>query len=130
MGKVRETNKQTKLEKTTIGNRDQAFKEINWDYYSQMGFPDSSVGKESACNAGDLGSIPGSERSPGEGKGYPLQYSSLENSMDSPWGRKESDTTEPFSLYFHYSQKRELWTRRNTCEGHNQETQVYQSNGV
>ena len=39
-------------------------------------------GKESACNAGDLGSIPGSERSPGEGNGYPLQYSCLENPMD------------------------------------------------
>ena len=47
-----------------------------------VGFPDSSVGKESACNAGDLGSIPGLGRSPGEGKGYPLQYSSLENSTD------------------------------------------------
>ena len=45
-------------------------------------FPDSSVGKESACNVGDLGSIPGSGRSPGEGKDYPLQYSDLENSMD------------------------------------------------
>ena len=41
-----------------------------------------SAGKESACNAGDLGSIPGLGRSPGEGKGYPLQYSGLENSMD------------------------------------------------
>ena len=40
-----------------------------------LGFPDSSVGKESACNAGDPGSIPGPERSPGEGVGYPLQYS-------------------------------------------------------
>ena len=47
-----------------------------------MGFPDSSIGKESACNAGDPGSIPGLGRSPGEGKGYPLQYSGLENSMD------------------------------------------------
>ena len=47
-----------------------------------MGFPSSSVGKESACNAGDLGLIPGLGRSPGEGKGYPLQYSGLENSMD------------------------------------------------
>ena len=46
-----------------------------------QGFPDSSVGKESACNAGDPGSIPGSGRSPGEGKGYPLQYSGLENPM-------------------------------------------------
>ena len=41
-----------------------------------------SAGKESACNVGDLGSIPGLGRSPGEGKGYPLQYSGLENSMD------------------------------------------------
>ena len=46
------------------------------------GFPHSSVGKESACNAGDPGSIPGLGRSPGEGKGYPLQYSGMENSMD------------------------------------------------
>ena len=45
-------------------------------------FSDSSVGKESACNAGDLGSVPGLGRSPGEGKGYPLQYSGLENFMD------------------------------------------------
>ena len=46
------------------------------------GFPDSSVGKESACNVGDLGLIPGLGRSPGEAKGYPLLYSGLENSMD------------------------------------------------
>ena len=46
------------------------------------GFPDGSDGKEPACNARDLGSISGSGRSPGEGKGYPLQYSGLENSMD------------------------------------------------
>ena len=45
------------------------------------GFPDSSVGKESACNAGDRGSIPGLGRSPEEGKRYPLHYSGLENSM-------------------------------------------------
>ena len=47
-----------------------------------MGFPCGSDGKESTCNAGDLGSIPGLKRSLGEGKGYPLQYSDLENSMD------------------------------------------------
>ena len=49
-----------------------------------MGFPDGSDSKESACNAGDLGSIPipGSGRSPGEGNGNPLQCSCLENSMD------------------------------------------------
>ena len=47
-----------------------------------MGFPRSSAGKESACNAGDLGSIPGLGRSPREGKGSSLQYSGLKNSMD------------------------------------------------
>ena len=50
---------------------------------------------------GDLGLIPGLGRSPGEGKGYPLQYSGLENPMDciySPWGHKESDRTEQLSL--------------------------------
>ena len=47
-----------------------------------LGFPDSSAGKESACNAGDLGLIPELGRSPGQAKAYPLQYSGLENSMD------------------------------------------------
>ena len=46
------------------------------------GFPCGSAGKESACNEGDVGSISGLGRSSGEGKGYPLQYSDLENSMD------------------------------------------------
>ena len=53
------------------------------------GFPGVSDGKESACNAGDLGLIPGLERSPGEGNGYPLQYSCLEI----PW------TEEPGRLW-------------------------------
>ena len=47
-----------------------------------LGFPCGSAGKESACNAGDMGLTPGLGRSTGEGKGYPLQYSGLENSMD------------------------------------------------
>ena len=47
-----------------------------------LGFPCGSAGKESVCNVGDLGSIPGLGRSPGKGQGYPLQYSGLENSMD------------------------------------------------
>ena len=54
-------------------------KQIQWTI---SGFPCSSVGKESACNAGDLGSIPGSGRSAGEGNGNPLQYSWLENPRD------------------------------------------------
>ena len=51
-------------------------------WYSHLCVPCGSAGKGSACNAGDLGLIPGLGRSPGEGKGYPLQYSGLENSMD------------------------------------------------
>ena len=47
-----------------------------------LGFPGHSAGKESACNAGDLGSVPRLGRSPGEGSSYPLQYSGLENSMN------------------------------------------------
>ena len=67
---------------------------------NHKGFPGSLAHKESACNARDPGLIPGSRRSPGEGKGYLLQYSGLENSMDcivSPWGHKESDMTERLS---------------------------------
>ena len=59
-----------------------------------MDFPGSSDGKESTCNVGNLGSIPGLGRSHGEVKGYPLQYSGLENSMDCiVRGVAESDTT-------------------------------------
>ena len=72
-----------------------------------MGVPGGSDGKESACNAGNLGLIPGLGRSPGEGNSYALQYSGLENSMDrgslagySPWGHKESDMTEGLSFHF------------------------------
>ena len=56
-----------------------------------MGFPCGSADKESACNVGGLGLIPALGRTPGEGKGYPLQFSGLENSMDFivPWGHKE-----------------------------------------
>ena len=57
-----------------------------------LGFPSGSAGKESTRNAGDLGSISGLGRSPGKGKGYPLQYSGMEHSigcMYSPWGQTE-----------------------------------------
>ena len=61
-----------------------------------LGFPGGSAGKESACNVGDLGSIPGLGRSPGEGNGYPLQYSGLKKfrGLYGPWGRRELETTE------------------------------------
>ena len=51
-------------------------------YFGILGFPCGSAGKESTCNAEDMDSIPGLERSPGEGEGYPFQYSGLEKSMD------------------------------------------------
>ena len=56
--------------------------DFTFTFMANTGFPGGSDGKESACNAGDLGSIPGLGRSSGEGKGYPFQYSGLENSMD------------------------------------------------
>ena len=65
-----------------------------------MGFLCGSAGKEFACNAGDLGSIPGLGRLPGEGKGYPLQYSGLKNSMDCTVqgvANESSDRTEQLS---------------------------------
>ena len=72
-----------------------------------QGFPDGSAGKESACNARDLSSVPGLGRSRREGSGNPSQYSCLENSMNrGGWlatvcgGYKELDMTEQLSLHF------------------------------
>ena len=74
-----------------------------------LGFPGGSEVKASACNAGDLGLIPGLGRSPGEGNGDPLQCSCLENPMDGGawWATvhgvtKESDTTEQLHFHFHF----------------------------
>ena len=74
----------------------------------QVGFPGSSVGKESSCNVGDLGSIPGVGRSTGGGHGNPLQYSCLQNPHGerslvgySPWDRKELDPIERLSTAQH-----------------------------
>ena len=67
-----------------------------------VGFPCGSVGKESACNAGDLGLIPASGRSPGEGKGYPLQYSCLENSMDCIVHGVAKSQTQLSDFHFHF----------------------------
>ena len=72
-------------------------------------FSGGSVSKESAYNEGDLGSISGLGRSLGEGKGYPLQYSGLKNSMDSPWGHKELDTTEWLTLSHSGCTRSWLW---------------------
>ena len=84
-----------------------------------LGFPCGSAGKESTCNVGDLGLIPGLGRSPGEGKGYTLQYSGLENSMDCivhgvtksltrlshfHFGALERRQVQPAATYIHASQ--------------------------
>ena len=91
-----------------------------------MGFPGGSEnsfpgGKESACNVGELSSIPGLERSPGGGHGNPLQNSWLENPHGqrslvghSPWGHKESDTTEWLSTA-QYTIILELWSFTCIC---------------
>ena len=79
----------------------------NWAFLHEvMGFPGGSDGKESACNAGDLGSIPGLGRSPGGGHGNPHQYSCLENPHEqkslavySSWGQKGSAMTQRLSTY-------------------------------
>ena len=65
-----------------------------------MGFPGGSTGKESACNIGDMGSIPGLGRSLGEGKDYPLQYSGLENFMDCIVHGVAKSWTRLDTLYF------------------------------
>ena len=77
---------------------------IHSDMYPPLGFPGGSDGKESACNVGGLGSIPGLGRSPGRGQGDALQYSCLEDLHGqrslagcSPWGLTDSDTTEQLS---------------------------------
>ena len=77
-------------------NGKELYTKFLWRGNKIMGFPGGSADKESTCNAGDLGLIPGLERSSGEGNGYPPQYSGLY----SPWGHKESATTEQLSLHF------------------------------
>ena len=67
-----------------------------------LGFPCGSAGKEFTCNVGDLGSIPGLGRSPGEGKGYPLQYSGLENCMDCIVDGVAKSQTQLSNFHFHF----------------------------
>ena len=80
---------------------------VNYIYLCFGGSPGGSDGKESTCNAGNPGSIPGLEKSPGEGHGYPLQHSrpgvfhgQRSLGYHSPWGRKQSDTAEQVTLTF------------------------------
>ena len=71
-------------------------------YVFYGGFPCGSAGKESSCNAGDLGSIRGLRRSPGEGKGDPLQDLGLENSMDCIGHQVTKRQTRLNDFHFHY----------------------------
>ena len=74
---------------------------MDWSMGCITGFPCGSAGKESACNVGHLGSIPGLGRSPGEGKGYPLQYSGLENSMECIVHKVAKSRTWLINFHFH-----------------------------
>ena len=78
-------------------------------------FPGGSDGRESACNVGDLGLIPGSGRAPGEGKGYPLQYYGLENSMD----------REAWQPTVHGVAKSQTWLKRLSKQGRTKVTTVF-----
>ena len=82
-------------------------------------FSCGSAGKESACNVGDQGSIPGLGRSPGEEKGYPLKYSGLENSMDYTVHGVTKSWTQLSDFHFHllYLEYRQLFEPfgKNTC---------------
>ena len=68
-------------------------------HHPESSFPCGSADKESACNAGDLGSIPRLGRFPGEGKCYPLQYSSMENSMDYTIAKRGTELSD---FHFHF----------------------------
>ena len=87
---------------------EQFYKRMNEEPKNQCkynkSFPDSSVGKEPACNVGDPGSIPGLGRSPGEGKGHPLQYPGLENSMDCTVHGVAKGQTQRSDFHFHHKE--------------------------
>ena len=102
--------------------------------------PGGSDGKESACNAGEPGSIPGLERCPGEGNGNPFQYSCLENSMDRgawgayiQWGHNESDMTEWLTLSLSNSE-RQFDELKNKINEQNEvfikETEILKNNPI
>ena len=88
---------------------------LTWD--KTMGFPCGSAGKESACNVGDLVLIPGLGRSPGEGKGYPLQHSDLESSMDFIVHGVTKSRTRLSSFHFHIHARNIVSKALNTVHG-------------
>ena len=100
---------------TTCPAEEQLALEINQKLVLYRGFPGGSDSKESACKAGHLALIPGLGRSPGGGHGNPLQYSCLDSPHGqrslagySPWGHKQSDTSEQLSTAQHSSLHRNV----------------------
>ena len=91
-----------------------SFKKLSSKNVLLQGFPDSSVGKESICNAGDPSSIPGSGRSAGEGTGYPLQCSGLENSMDCIVRGVAKSRTWLNNFHFHFTPAKSV--RNASCK--------------
>ena len=80
-----------------------------------LGFPGGSDGKESTCSAEDVGSIPELGRSPGEGNGYPLQYSGLEKSMDCVVHRVKKNWTQLSDFHFHLFSFKSVYTHIHKC---------------
>ena len=89
------------------------------------GFPDSSVGKESACNVGDLGLVPGLGRSLGEGKGYPVQYSGLENCMDCIVHGLAKTRAQLSDFHFHMSTAGFLFIGSHSFPSHSSEALLF-----
>ena len=100
---------------------------LKYKAFYHQSFPGSSDSKKSACNTGNLGSIPGLGGSPGEGHGNPFQYSFLKNPHGqrsllgyTPWGHKELDTTEQLIHTYHQAPRRDhrqniLWHKSYQC---------------
>ena len=95
-----------------------------------LGFPCGSAGKESAYNPGDLGLIPGLGRSPGEGKGYPLQCSGLENSMDYIVHGVAKSRTQLSDFHFHFSPITDGWEDGWMDKGMHKEDAVHVDNEI
>ena len=90
-------------------------KNIKGDPIQNSGFPDSLAGKESTWNGGDLCSIPGLGRSPGEAKGYPLQYSGLENSMECIVHGVKTSRTQLSNFHFQFKIQRTAFQTSHFC---------------
>ena len=101
-------------QRSLVGYSSWSHERVGHDLATKQDFPGGSDSKDSACNVGDLGSIPGLGRSPGEGKGYPLRYSGLENSMDTVHGVTKSQTRLSDFHFQHVISGLQIWTWETT----------------